>query len=303
MDTQLEMMEKRIGVIARETNLIACRDVVGRMEMAVKMLLYEMTITPTIFYNIEAWSNMRETDKDRLEVIQGKILKKLLKLPKSTPYWGILIELGIWPVIWQIKYKKLMLLHNLLHSDDERVAKQVIIDQRDTMQSQCWYSEVRDTIEDLELRKNPEETIKPEWKKITKEAITKKVINEATGKKMNMKKLRFLGDFGMKNYIAEMDGNDVFEIMKIKLNMTLYIAGNVGVKQMCQLCLSDSETTEHVFHCKKIRNTDGLTVESIQKTDQDTLLKVLKLFNLYKLEKEAITESVASEDEDGGVCH
>ena len=71
MDTQLEVMEKRIGVIARETNLIACRDVVGRMKIAVKMLLYEMAITPTIFYNIEAWRNMRETDKDRLEVIQG----------------------------------------------------------------------------------------------------------------------------------------------------------------------------------------------------------------------------------------
>ena len=267
--------------------MIAGRDVVGEMEVVVKMLLYEMTITPTIFYNIEAWTNLRKSDKERLEVIQGKTLKKLLRLPKSTPYWGLLIELGIWPVEWQNKYKKLMLLHNLLHSDDERIAKQIILDQRDTKQSKCWYSEVRETIEDLGLTKDPSKCMKPEWKRSTKEAITKKVKEEANEKKESLKKLRFLAQHGKKDYITLMDGKEAVEVLRIKLNMTLCISGNIGIKQKCQLCSDEMETTEHVFRCKRIENTEKLTIDCIQMTDQDVLRKMLQLFDQYRIAKES----------------
>jgi hypothetical protein len=75
-----------------------------------------------------------------------------------------------------------------------------------------------------------------------------------------MKKLRFVGKFGRKDYVTTMNANDVIEILKIKLNMTLYIAGNVGVHQKYKVCSTDVETTEHVFRCERITNIDKLTL-------------------------------------------
>jgi hypothetical protein len=215
MDTQLEMMEKRIGEIVRSTDLIAGKEAVGNMEVTVKLFLYQRTIIQTMYYNIEAWSNMRKIDEERLEVIQGKLLKKLLKLPKSTPYWGILIESGMWPIKWQIVYEKLMLLHNLFHSDDERTAKQVIKGQQRNHEKECWYSEAKDALCYLAIDKHPEDAIKSEWKRITKEKINKKVQEEAEVKRREMKKLRFIGQHGRKEYVNAMNADEVREVMKI----------------------------------------------------------------------------------------
>ena len=295
MDTQLEMMEKRIGEIVRSTDLIAGKEAVGNMEVTVKLFLYQRTIIQTMYYNIEAWSNMRKIDEERLEVIQGKLLKKLLKLPKSTPYWGILIESGMWPIKWQIVYEKLMLLHNLFHSDDERTAKQVIKGQQRNHEKECWYSEAKDALCYLAIDKHPEDAIKSEWKRITKEKINKKVQEEAEVKRREMKKLRFIGQHGRKEYVNAMNADEVREVMKIKLNMVLTIAGNIGQKQTCKICLTDDETTEHVFLCTGIKNEDKLTPDDILKTDKYSLLKVLKLFNEYKCMQEKVEQRTNEE--------
>ncbi len=98
MDTQLEKMEVKAKNIIRECNNMCSAAKVGPMEMQAKILVYEVLIVSSLFYNIEGWSNLRQADKDMLEVLQGKVLKGLIGLPKCTPYWGILYELNIWPV-------------------------------------------------------------------------------------------------------------------------------------------------------------------------------------------------------------
>jgi hypothetical protein len=286
MDTQLQVMESRIGEIVRETNIIAGKEVVGYLEVQVKLFLYERTIISTMYYNIEAWSNIRKADEERMEVIQGKLIKKLLKLPKTTPYWGVLMELGIWPIKWQIVYKKLMLLHNLLNSDDDRTAKQVITEQRDNNEEECWYSEMRDVMVNLGIVRDPAEATKEEWKRKAKETISVKVKEEAEEKIRVMKKLRFCQRHGRKEYIDEMEGDDVIETMRIKLNMTMYISGNIGQRQTCRLCETADETTEHVFECTGIQNEDQLTTDCLLRTDKHSLLMMLKLFNKYKSAKE-----------------
>ena len=47
-----------------------------------------------------------------------------------TPYIGILMETGIWPIKEKIEYQTLMLYHNLINSDEERVAKLLVREQK-----------------------------------------------------------------------------------------------------------------------------------------------------------------------------
>ena len=51
---------------------------------------------------------------------QEEIIKRLTNMPKSTTYLGLLQELGIWRMKDQVLYKKIMLLHNIVTSKDER---------------------------------------------------------------------------------------------------------------------------------------------------------------------------------------
>ena len=151
IETQLEHMKSKASAIIREANVIAAGEEVGKMEIQVKLLLLKTTIIPSVFYNIEAWTNLRKGDEESMEVIQGKIIRKQLKIPTSTPYWGILSELGIWPIRWQITYKKSMLLQSIVTSDDQRAAKHIVMEQMRTDQKGCWYSEVKTSIEELGL--------------------------------------------------------------------------------------------------------------------------------------------------------
>ena len=181
-----------------------------------------------------------------------------------------------------------MLLHNLQHSEDERTAKQVVNEQKNNNEKQCWYSEVEDVMCYLEIEKDPVETNKPEWKRTVKEAINKKIQGEAEEKRNEMKKLRFIGQLGRKSYIDELDGDETREVLRIKLNMVLSISGNIGKKETCMICQTDDETTEHVFTCTSITNKDKLTVDCILSTDKQILRKVLKLFMSYEAMREKI---------------
>ena len=51
-----------------------------------------------------------------------EILRKLCEQRKATPYYGLLAEIGIWTIIEkQIEYKIIMLQHNILTSNVDRL--------------------------------------------------------------------------------------------------------------------------------------------------------------------------------------
>ena len=58
MDDQLAHMNIKTNGVVSQANVLGAWENVGNMEMQVKLLLYETTIKPTIFFNIEAWTNL-----------------------------------------------------------------------------------------------------------------------------------------------------------------------------------------------------------------------------------------------------
>ena len=97
---------------------------------------------PAILYNLEVWTNWRRKYWESLEQIQAESLKSMLRLPKSTPYWGMLNELGVWPLKERIIYKRLMLYQQIIHYNDDRLCKKVVEEQKRMAYEGCWYSEL-----------------------------------------------------------------------------------------------------------------------------------------------------------------
>ena len=92
-----------------------------------------------------------------MEQIQAATLCSLLELPKTTPYIGLLNELGMWRIEERMIYRKLMRYNNYINSDDSRLAKRLLEQQEaDNDLDESFYGTVLDmtktiviTIDDL----------------------------------------------------------------------------------------------------------------------------------------------------------
>ena len=57
-------------------------------------------------------------------------MKNILKMGKTTPYYGILMETGTWPMRERVEFKMLLFYHNLVNSDDQIVSKMILMEQK-----------------------------------------------------------------------------------------------------------------------------------------------------------------------------
>jgi hypothetical protein len=195
IDDQLKFMESKVSGAIREANKICCQNKVGKGVFEAKKLVYRLQVTKAVFHNIEAWTNLRKADWEKLECIQGKILRGLFGLPKSTPYWGMLYELDIIPVKLLHTYQRMMVYHNMMNSDSERIARDVLIEQEKNSHRECWIGNAKEEASAIGLEVSKEIVegkSKSSWKKEVKDKITAAFEKEAETKKQQGKKLRFL---------------------------------------------------------------------------------------------------------------
>ena len=69
----------------------------GATDTGVRFLLLETVVKSTLLFNTETWVNI--TKQELKEIDQGhyQVLRKIFEQKKSTPYYGILMEIGHWP--------------------------------------------------------------------------------------------------------------------------------------------------------------------------------------------------------------
>ena len=79
-----------------------------------------------MFHNVETWSNITGKEMEELENLQRRIVRGMCEMMKTTPYLGLLAELGIWPVEQLIQYRQILLLHSIVKSDQGRFLKELI---------------------------------------------------------------------------------------------------------------------------------------------------------------------------------
>ena len=250
-----EKMHKGMGMI-KDINKIGSEYHVGQMSTSVQLLLYEKTVIPSLTYNLEGITYWRKGDWALLERIQGKLLKYLLKMPESTPYWGLLNELGIWPLQDVINYKKFMLYQNIITSEEDRLCKKVIKTQKEYNMEGSWYMELEKTSQGYNIGlKEAETKKKSEWKKTVKRKIKDSIIRQSIEKVKEMKKLRHQKEqiFETQQYIVNTTISKVRDLIRTKLEM-LDIGNNIGGgEKKCFGCNNYEERTEHLIQCEKVR--------------------------------------------------
>ena len=267
MDDQLKLMEGKVNGIVRDGKKMCCKYKIGRYEMEAKIVVYNQLAVPSIFYNVEVWTNFRKSDVEKMECLQGQFLKRLIGLSKSTPYWGLLFELDVTPIMFLITYKRLMLYHNLVNSDDDRIAKHIVKAQEISGYEECWFGNAkREGMEiGIELSENEVKgKSKSVWKKEVKKKIKMAVEKKMEEKRSTSTKMRFLSQKnGSETYLTNTYNEDARMAIKIRLNMVEWVQGNIGKDEGCPLC-GEADTTEHVFTCEGSNNFGGVTVKNLE---------------------------------------
>ena len=210
----------------------------------------------------------------------------VLKLPDRTPYWGN--ELGIWPLMYIVHYKKFMLYQNLMNSDDERTTKRLIQYQKEHTIDGSWYDELVKTSKEYGIIiDNDMIKVKSKWKQYVKTKIKQKVVAESNEKKRMMTKLRHQKqqDYCMQQYIKETNIVRIQDLIRVKLKM-LDIGKNQGQKdRKCYGCKKENETTEHITSCNKVQEiletTETIKWNNEMMSDHSQLTKIYLLLQKY----------------------
>ena len=232
---------------------------VGETYVNVRLQLYESCIVPSMLYNLEGWNKQTKSEVKSLEQIQAATLCTLLQLPKSTPYIGLLNEIGMWRVEERLMYRKIMLYHNIHNSPDTRLAKRIITEQIENEDEDTFYAEVQRMGNELKIEMDTVRLLsKSQLKTLVKKRIDERmqlIVSEST----KMRKMRFVkaGTFSRKKYIQRMKGSEALKALKIRLNMVpIYgnFKGDVTIKRVCIHCEKEDDTTEHLISCRVFNN-------------------------------------------------
>ena len=291
---QIEKRGKKIMGELEAIKSLASYHNVGPSYLNVRLHLFENCVIPSLLYDLEGWNKLSKKEIKMLESIQLKALCSLIGLPKSTPYFGLLNEIGIWSIEERMKYRKIMLYHNLINSSDKRLAKRLILQQKKDEEEDTFYDTVKKMAETLNIDIKEVDTM---TKAVLKQNIKKKIGERMVSvvKQLKMKKLRFIKDpetFGRKKYVELMDSRTVIEILKIRLNMTeIYgnYKGNLTLERLCPLCQSEEDTTEHLLTCKEVYQNEMNATHLLNDNDPELWRQIIELVS-FNMEKRNLIE-------------
>ena len=247
----IEKNSKRIPHMIETVRSIGSPRNVGTMAVESRIKLVNTVIMPSLLYNIEVIPVLTKQEVKKLESIQQMILSRMLEVPGSTPYMGLLLETGFWTMEARIAYKKLMLYHNIKHSEKERVIKKIMKVQEGEVRDGTWNGDVIKKIGYYGINKEVDSCLKSEWKKEVKEKIGKKTEEQIRDECGRMRKTRtILNDqYILKDYLKLTNLTEAKDILRSRLHMTK-LTCNYGHTDdpRCPLCgYGGRIETEHYF--------------------------------------------------------
>ena len=273
-EVNIEKKKEKLPYMLSTTKRQASPKTIGRYTMEARLKLAEAVILQSILVNVEGFPYFKNAEIKQLESVQLSILTNLLELPKTTPYCALLMEVGWWPMKDRLSYKKLMLYHNIVRSDDRRVIKKILSAQEREVRPTTWLAAVERDIRKYKIQLNAKETLKSTWKREVKRRINEEVELELRQKCNNSAKARIVKEdkFERKGYLqGKVDTKTAKKILLARLNMCKLPANyKQDGKGTCHLCEEGEGTTEHYFRCvqvNRLKKVCGVKVEHLMSQD------------------------------------
>ena len=121
-------ISKGVGKISEIMNLLEMVSL-GEHYMEIAILLREAIFINGILTNSEIWYSVSESEMQEFENLDRMLLRRILKVPISTPQESFYLELGILPINVIVKARRINYLHYLVTRNQSEMLYKFFITQ------------------------------------------------------------------------------------------------------------------------------------------------------------------------------
>ena len=143
-------ISKGVGKITQILNILDTISL-GEYYMETAILLRESMFLNGILTNAEIWYGLTKEDIKQFEDLDLTLLRKLLKVPFSTPSEAFYLELGIIPIGVIIKARRVNYLHYILTREESEMLYTFFITQWHNETPGDWTQQIKIDLEDLQI--------------------------------------------------------------------------------------------------------------------------------------------------------
>ena len=227
----------------------------GKYYFQTAIRLRESYLVNGLLFNSEVWYDLKEKDIRELEGIDEALLRKILNAHSKTPLEALYLELGVLPLRFIIKARRINYLRYLANLKENELLYNFYKAQKTSPGKGDWITTVLNDIEDIGLKINVDKL--RGVSKMTFKKCVKKQVYDAAFKYLLLKalptnhsKMRNLKykKFEMQNYFK--DGNisryEAQTYFKFRTRMEDFSDNfkNGSVDNYCRLCYKFNDKNE-----------------------------------------------------------
>ena len=281
----IDKRQEKLSFMILTTRREASPQNIGIYAADARLKLAEVCVISNILYSSEAYSMYKKKEIDELEQIQLKIVTGILEMPSTTPYYPLLMETGWWTMRARIAYRKMMLYHNILKSDERRIIKKALEVQKKEDRPTTWYSSIQEEIKEYNIEIDAGNSSKSQWKNHVKKKINEEVERVVRRKCFGMTKGRTVrcNAYGKKEYFGKVSLVMMKKILKYRTHMNI-IPANYKAKTdgECLFCNAAKGTTEHYFTCPETRYLADIFDVEVQDIQSNEIGKMKNAANFME---------------------
>ena len=123
----------------------------GKFHFEAAILLRNSLLISSLLSNSEAWHNLTEVDLRNLEKADENLLAKILDTPVTTPKEMLYLELGVTPIRFIIKSRRLNFLKYIMEEPKDSLVHQVLDAQFEQPTRNDWGQTILEDLKDVNL--------------------------------------------------------------------------------------------------------------------------------------------------------
>ena len=212
--------------------------------------LFRTILLPQLYYNSETWSNIPNKLYEAFDRACVNFLRRLLRLPKSSPTDGVLAETGTYRAYEQINASRAIFWKKIYDSKNEAIQK-VLKHQIDSELDCYWIQQVKAFVREMKVNCDGIEKIPTrEWTKKIQEAVRNKYTDVLDGNKAT--KTKHITQWKQQEYMTKLPANTARDAIRFRLKMmdsAKYYRAKYS-SDRCPLCNEAEEDIVHMLICK-----------------------------------------------------
>ena len=137
------------------------------------VLLRNAFLVSVLTNNSEIWFNISIRDMQSIESVDYQLISRALSTHSKTSTCLMMLEMGLAPIRFIIKMKRLNYLHHLLNTNEDSIPRQILFQQMKKPYKNDWIPTVQEDLNDFGINMSLDQitsTSKNNWKKIVKKA-------------------------------------------------------------------------------------------------------------------------------------